>query len=411
MVNSKKSVVVITAFLFGCLLEPSLAKSTYNQAGCHPYASSPASVVSTWMKLRGGSDIPDGGDVPPSAEIEPTTVIVEEEEVAAPAVAVSSVASNEISVAPVMTQEEVTTPSSQSAVVNPKWANFVQRVGPAALMLAGLYFLFAKLGKEGLVWLVPLLQIGMYHEVMHNVLELPTSNTWFMLLPYLLKTHGFLQRYFGTSTLNLSSFTLYAAGLIYAIMKLNTQENLTPEIIQSFLGRSIAAIATLVVILSPCQFWIKTAGEYGLLWVLFPALLVIINDTMAYAFGVMLGKTPLLRVLSPKKSVEGFVGAGVSTVTLAVPLLNFLMNRMTSPKVENLTRHALALAVYTSIVSPFGGYLASTIKRAHGKKDFGNTIPGHGGIVDRLDCQLITAPFVFYYLNACAGASSTPPSV
>jgi CDP-diglyceride synthetase len=50
-------------------------------------------------------------------------------------------------------------------------------------------------------------------------------------------------------------------------------------------------------------------------------------------------------------------------------------------------------------VAPFGGFLASIVKRAYGKKDFSNLIAGHGGFIDRLDCQIITAPFVYLYVR------------
>eukprot|EP00957_Ditylum_brightwellii_P174403 13279263-Ditylum_brightwellii.AAC.1 len=66
---------------------------------------------------------------------------------------------------------------------------------------------------------------------------------------------------------------------------------------------------------------------------------------------------------------------------------------------SNLKQHAVAMAVFTSIVAPFGGFLASAVKRAHGAKDFGTLIPGHGGVVDRFDCQIVTAPFVYLYLQ------------
>jgi len=143
------------------------------------------------------------------------------------------------------------------------------------------------------------------------------------------------------------------------------------------------------------SFWIKTVREYGLGWVLFPALLVIVNDTMAYVFGVLLGKHKLIPKLSPKKTVEGFVGAGLSTMAIASPLVK----RCIAGDVPNLARHAIILAAYASVVSPFGGFLASAVKRAHGAKDFGALIPGHGGVVDRFDCQLVTAPFVYLYLK------------
>jgi phosphatidate cytidylyltransferase len=135
--------------------------------------------------------------------------------------------------------------------------------------------------------------------------------------------------------------------------------------------------------------------EYGISWVLFPAFLVIVNDTMAYVFGVLLGKHKLLPRLSPKKTVEGFVGAGVSTCAVAVPLLKCMVSKDT----PNLVRHAIVLGFYVSLVSPFGGFLASAVKRAHGAKDFGTLIPGHGGVVDRFDCQVVTAPFVYLYLK------------
>lgn len=144
------------------------------------------------------------------------------------------------------------------------------------------------------------------------------------------------------------------------------------------------------------SFWIKTVQEYGLVWVLFPAFLVIVNDTMAYVFGVLMGKHKLLPRLSPKKTVEGFVGAGFSTVAVAAPLLKRMLG---DSDVSNITRHALILALYVSLVSPFGGFLASAVKRAHGAKDFGALIPGHGGVVDRFDCQVVTAPFVYLYLK------------
>ena len=152
------------------------------------------------------------------------------------------------------------------------------------------------------------------------------------------------------------------------------------------------------------SFWVNTVKEYGLVWVLFPALLVVVNDTMAYVFGVLLGKHKLLPRLSPKKTVEGFVGAGLSTLAVAAPLLKRMIGKDTS--IANIGKHALALALYVSLVSPFGGFLASAVKRAHGAKDFGALIPGHGGVVDRFDCQVVTAPFVYLYLKNFLSAAA-----
>ena len=145
-------------------------------------------------------------------------------------------------------------------------------------------------------------------------------------------------------------------------------------------------------------------------WILYPAFLVIVNDTMAYVFGVLMGKHKLLPRLSPKKTVEGFIGAGVSTCAIAIPLLKCVAGKSVEGGKAlsvlgegngRLVQHALVLGLYTSFISPFGGFLASAVKRAHGAKDFGSLIPGHGGVVDRFDCQVVTAPFVYLYLKWC----------
>ncbi len=150
---------------------------------------------------------------------------------------------------------------------------------------------------------------------------------------------------------------------------------------------------------------------------------------MAYVFGVSFGKHKLLPKLSPNKTIEGFVGAAVSTIGLSIPTLHMFIKYLERTKRVSIgssssslckdkfmtvfggvgssqqqrskliRQHAIAMALYTSIVSPFGGFLASAVKRAHGAKDFGTLIPGHGGVVDRFDCQVVTAPFIFLYLQ------------
>ena len=68
--------------------------------------------------------------------------------------------------------------------------------------------------------------------------------------------------------------------------------------------------------------------------------------------------------------------------------------------------HALAFSVFASTIGPFGGFFASGFKRAFNIKDFGNTIPGHGGLVDRLDCIVIMITFVNAYIHSFIRVSS-----
>jgi phosphatidate cytidylyltransferase len=172
------------------------------------------------------------------------------------------------------------------------------------------------------------------------------------------------------------------------------------DVYHNYLTQVTSNIIPLLVLITSSSYWIYTVLDYGIPWVLYPTLLVIVNDTMAYFVGILLGKHKLLPHLSPKKTVEGFVGAGISTLAISIPLLKLMCSSTSSSDdVNNLGRHAILLAMYISLISPFGGFLASAVKRAYGAKDFGSFIPGHGGVIDRLDCQIITAPFVYLYLK------------
>jgi phosphatidate cytidylyltransferase/cell division cycle 2-like protein len=131
-------------------------------------------------------------------------------------------------------------------------------------------------------------------------------------------------------------------------------------------------------------------------WALYAALLVICNDTFAYLVGRFAGRRPLLPTISPNKTVEGWAGAFLLT-TLASPLI---WARLFQGMPYSL--HSLHIALFASVVAPFGGFLASAVKRASAKKDFGSLLGSHGGLMDRLDCQLITAPYLYLLLAAVA---------
>ncbi len=109
-------------------------------------------------------------------------------------------------------------------------------------------------------------------------------------------------------------------------------------------------------------------------------------DTCAYAVGILIGKHKLAPVLSPKKSVEGALG-GVA----GAALLGFLYGTVFS---LNRTGCVLLCAV-GAVVSQIGDLSASAIKRNHNIKDYGHLIPGHGGILDRFDSVIVTAPILY----------------
>jgi phosphatidate cytidylyltransferase/cell division cycle 2-like protein len=150
----------------------------------------------------------------------------------------------------------------------------------------------------------------------------------------------------------------------------------------------MSILATLV----PLSAWMKLLRSGRMEWALYASLLVICNDTFAYLVGHFAGLRPLLLTISPNKTVEGWAG-GFLLTTLASPLI---WRRLFEGKPYSF--HSLHFALFASVVAPFGGFLASAAKRAYAKKDFGSLLGSHGGLMDRLDCQLITAPYLYLYL-------------
>ncbi|MBO6515332.1 MAG: phosphatidate cytidylyltransferase [Bacteroidia bacterium] len=119
-------------------------------------------------------------------------------------------------------------------------------------------------------------------------------------------------------------------------------------------------------------------------------VLIWANDTFAYLVGRQIGKRPLASRLSPKKTIEGFVGGIVFSVGFSI-----LMHRM-FPFMER--SHFIALALICSVVGTIGDLFESKIKRSLGIKDSGNTLGGHGGFLDRMDSILFASPACFFYL-------------
>ena len=118
------------------------------------------------------------------------------------------------------------------------------------------------------------------------------------------------------------------------------------------------------------------------------------SDTCAYAVGRLFGKHKLAPNLSPKKSIEGSIGGIVGSALMGV-IFGLLMSNFTG-KSENLIIIFAVIGGLGSVISQIGDLAASGIKRNYDIKDYGNLIPGHGGILDRYDSIIITAPIVYF---------------
>lgn len=116
------------------------------------------------------------------------------------------------------------------------------------------------------------------------------------------------------------------------------------------------------------------------------------TDTFAYIAGNLFGKNKLSPNISPKKTVEGSIGGIMGSTLLAIIFaLYFQLGSIWK---------IIILAITCSILSQLGDLVASKIKRSTGIKDFGNIMPGHGGVLDRFDSIIFTAPVIYYYVNS-----------
>lgn len=117
-------------------------------------------------------------------------------------------------------------------------------------------------------------------------------------------------------------------------------------------------------------------------------------DTCAYCVGVLFGKHKMAPKLSPKKSIEGAVGGVVGAALLAIIYGFIFKNAM---GIDNTTIWFMAgICAVGALISMVGDLTASAIKRNYDIKDYGKLIPGHGGIMDRFDSVIFTAPIIYY---------------
>lgn len=133
--------------------------------------------------------------------------------------------------------------------------------------------------------------------------------------------------------------------------------------------------------------WLAFIGAWG-------------SDTCAYVVGVLIGKHKLPSELSPKKSIEGCIGGVVGAA-----LIGFLFATIFKEHVYPIANPQVSFAIIgaaSSVLSQIGDLAASAIKRNHGIKDYGKLIPGHGGILDRFDSIIFTAPIVYILLQVLA---------
>ena len=137
-------------------------------------------------------------------------------------------------------------------------------------------------------------------------------------------------------------------------------------------------------------FFLLRALPGGFYAVLTVFLAVWASDTGAYLFGMTFGRHKLIPAVSPKKSVEGAVG-GIITASLILTLV--------APQLGMVRMSALILGITLSVVGQFGDLAESALKRWGNTKDSGSFLPGHGGVLDRIDSLLFAVPVAYLFFG------------
>ncbi len=179
------------------------------------------------------------------------------------------------------------------------------------------------------------------------------------------------------------------AGLLFCLFLLGLfRRRMARELFRDVAAKTLGV----VYICLPFSFLIPLRGlEHGRWWILFLFGIIWVNDSGAYITGSFAGRHKLSPVISPNKTIEGAVGGVVAGVAAA-----FIMNRYMGLGLGPLW--LTSLAVLMGLVAIGGDLLESIIKRGAGVKDSGTIIPGHGGMLDRIDSLIFTIPVLYYFL-------------
>lgn len=332
----------------------------------------------------------------------------------------------------------------------------------AATTMTGIYLLLLQAGHLYCILCGVVTQFELYRELVNvrYVKAKEKKMPWFRTLQWLwfvvammhvygdtlhdfCKTHRQKDDFWFLLTEKMSNSCFY----LYCIVFVASVLTLRAGLVRFQISQYMWSIVTIVLVVFQCKFF-ATNTLNGLFWFFFPMATVVMNDVSAYFCGITMGRkfirAPFI-ALSPNKTWEGFLGAAVLTVIFSfffpallsrwdwftcpqplittnpfppplhchddpvklgffsphnyrvhVPVLDMFWNLRLYP----IQLHGLAYGLFASLVAPFGGFFASAIKRAYNLKDFDSIVPGHGGMMDRMDCQLLMMGFTSFHYRS-----------
>jgi phosphatidate cytidylyltransferase len=360
------------------------------------------------------------------------------------------------------TKSEHTTMVPPQSEYEKKKQNFITRTIWTFIMI-GLFFWSMFAGHIYIIIIVTAVQIISFKEVI-AIAQVPSRArslrftkdlNWYFLGTFMYFLYGESVIYYFKHILLVDkvllplathhrfiSFMLYIIGFVFFVGSL--QKGHYKFQFTQFAWTHMA----LFLIVGQAHFVINNIFE-GMIWFFLPVTMVITNDIWAYLCGITFGRTPLIKI-SPKKTWEGFLGAWFFTIFFSVLFTHFMIqssyficpvndlganvwsgleckpNPVFIPRnytlpvtlpawthipsqftITPVQWHVTVLATFASLIAPFGGFFASGLKRTFKIKDFGDSIPGHGGMTDRMDCQFLMGSIAFMYYSSFIAVHKT----
>ncbi|WP_369048684.1 phosphatidate cytidylyltransferase [Tenacibaculum sp. UWU-22] len=260
-------------------------------------------------------------------------------------------------------------------------SNFIKRI-TSGIIYVLLFISFVLISKETYIILISVfgfLCIWEFSKMIYLKNIVP-----YILLPIVMVYFY----YYGSDKNNLLLLGITLLCSVRLIYHLFSENNTYPKTFISKLDLCIRYIIFPISFLILLPF---TNNQYNGTFVIFILIILWVNDSFAFLVGKNFGKHKLFERISPKKTIEGFVGGAVFSVITASIIAKYTTTFS--------TLNWIFIALIVVIFGTLGDLVESKFKRQAKIKDSGNIMPGHGGILDRLDSLLFSSPFIYLYIH------------
>lgn len=266
--------------------------------------------------------------------------------------------------------------------------NFQQRAlsGIVYVLILCLGIFINELTAHGLMISLSLLAVREYLAIAKDKFNYkkPFTTTIILLLIYSYFNIDFVNTYFTVKQNQIGISIILFLYIEWMILLFKTKTKNPTHFLTNIFGYLYTVIPFALAV----PFAKLFSSDYNGIYLFLLFLFIWSSDSFAYLVGRKIGKTKLFKEVSPKKSWEGFIGGLVITTVIGFSI------GLISPKFSSLLFGIMAFVVF--IVGSIGDLFQSSFKRSLEIKDSSNLIPGHGGILDRLDSFIFVIPFIYF---------------